>query len=66
MSVPRGANRSSMSAVPIYTPRRKETVLDSSCVRKQRDGIAKAQSRGLTHIKITARLYEVLRLQRRM
>ena len=66
MSVLRGANRSSMSTVPIYTPRREETVLDSSRVRKQRDGIAKAQSRGLTHIKVTARLHEVLRLQRRM
>ena len=40
MSVPRGANRGSMSTVPIYTPRREETVLDSSRVRKQRDGIA--------------------------
>ena len=56
MSVPRGANRSSMSTVPIYTPRREETVF----------GIAKAQSRGLTHIKVTARIHEVLRLQRRM
>ena len=66
MSVPRGANRSSMSTVPIYTPRREKTVLDSSRVRKQHDGIAKAQSRGLIHIKVTARLHEVLRLQRRM
>lgn len=54
MSVPRGANRSSMSTVPIYTPRREETVLDSSRVRKQHDGIAKAQSRGLPRIKVTA------------
>ena len=66
MLVPRGANRSSMSTVPIHTSRREETVLDSSRVRKQRSGIAKAQRRGLTHIKVTARLHEVLCLQRRM